>query len=410
MIQLSSKRYVQVMAVIIISMGYGVSCTHNKVAISPTGSSNHELISVNVQNQPVIDGKIDPLWDNVPKLKTTATVPNPGNHLWAGYIDNTSDVTLRSVYDSTYIYFLVEWDVPHQSVLDRPWYFDTIAKAWARESSLPVFDENGFKIREAFNEDKIAFLWNINQSTLGFDKITCYQSCHMNSPTTVGGAANGGNHWTNQINERIDMWHYHLVKDAPYGQLSDEYQDWANGNNNGNGRKRDAQLKATDGTTTNIQSLMVAGTSKSVSVPRWVIPDATNQTHILAKDTLAGGAAQLITGVTATGILTYEGGSIDPNIGTDYKREGAGVGKKCISSVMVSPFTGNRADITAKSVYTGTGYVAEIKRKLKTADKVNQDVDFSDLHDKPFGIAVFNRAEIAHAIKPDLILKFNQNQ
>ncbi len=406
--RLSPTKYMRVMAIILISFGYGVSCTNEQV-ITPNGSSSNELLALNVQNQPIIDGKIDPLWDNVPKLNVQTVVPNPGNYLWASYIGNTSDVTLRSVYDSTHIYFLVEWSAPYPSVLDRPWYFDTLTRAWARESALPVFDENGFKVREAFNEDKLAFLWDINHSTLGFDKITCYQSCHMNSATTVGGAATGGNHWTNQINERIDMWHYHLVKDAPYGQLSDEYQDWANGANNANGRKRDAQLKSTDGTTTNIQSLIIPGTSKSVSVPRWVIPDATNQTHILAKDTLQGGSAKLITGVNPVGVLTYEGGSINPNLGNDYKRNGATVGKKCISSVMVSPFTGNRADITAKSVYTGKGYVAEIKRKLKTDDKLNQDVDFSDLQEKPFGVAVFNRADIAHAIKPNLVLKFNRN-
>jgi hypothetical protein len=46
---------------------------------------------------------------------------------------------------------------------------------------------------------------------------------------------------------------------------------------------------------------------------------------------------------------------------------------------------------------------------LKIEDKINQEVDFSDLKDKPFGVAVFNCADIAHTIKPDLILKFNKN-
>jgi Ethylbenzene dehydrogenase len=408
--RLFAKKYIWVMSTIILFIGYMISCTHDVAerGIDPITESTTLLLSLKTTVAPSIDGKIDAFWNNAPKLKVQTTVPNPGNYLWASYIGKTSDMTLRSVYDDQYIYFLAEWTAPVQSVLDRPWYFNPTTKLWAREAALPVFDDNGFKVREAFNEDKMAFLWNINNSTIGFDNQSCYTSCHMNSPTTVGGAATGGNHWTNQINERIDMWHYHLMKDAPFSQLSDEYQDWAGGLNNGNGRKRDNQFKATDGTTTNTQNLTITGTTTSVAVPRWIVPDAMNQQYILASDTLAGGTARLVTAVSTEGVLTYTGGTINPNIGTNYQRDGAAVGIRCISSVMVSPFTGNRADITAKATYTGTGYIAEIKRKLKTEDTVNQDVDFSDLKDKVFGVAVFNRADIAHAIKPNLVLSFKK--
>jgi len=70
--------------------------------------------------------------------------------------------------------------------------------------------------------------------------------------------------------------------------------------------------------------------------------------------------------------------------------------------------TGNRADITAKSIHTGAGWVIESKRALKTADTENHDVDFSSLKDQPFGIATFERADIAHGLKPGLLLKFQQ--
>jgi hypothetical protein len=45
---------------------------------------------------------------------------------------------------------------------------------------------------------------------------------------------------------------------------------------------------------------------------------------------------------------------------------------------------------------------------LKTGDVEQQDVDFSDLSDLPFGIGVFDNSAIAHAIKPNLIMKFEQ--
>ncbi len=399
-----------VMTTIVLFLGYMVSCSHDFVErdVNPITDSQSQLLSIKVASAPRMDGKIDVQWNSTPKLNVQSTVPNPGNYLFASYIGKTSDITLRSLYDAENIYFLVEWAAAEQSILDRPWYYNPTTKLWAREAALPQFDDNGFKVREAFNEDKLAFLWNINNSTVGFENQSCYASCHMNTPTAIGAAAIGGNHWTNQVNERIDMWHYHLVKDAPYNQLSDEYQDWAGGLINSNGRKRDNQLKATDGTTTNTQNLVITGTTTIVAVPRWVIPNETHQKYILASDTLPGGKAKLIKAVNTEGVLSYDTGTINPNLGTDYQREGAGVGQKCISSVMVSPFTGNRADITAVSTYTGTGYITEIKRKLKTEDKVNQDVDFSNLEEKMFGVAVFNRADIAHAIKTNLKLIFKK--
>ena len=33
---------------------------------------------------------------------------------------------------------------------------------------------------------------------------------------------------------------------------------------------------------------------------------------------------QKITGVSSSGVLTYNGGNIDPNVGTDYQRVGGG--------------------------------------------------------------------------------------
>ncbi len=67
---------------------------------------------------------------------------------------------------------------------------------------------------------------------------------------------------------------------------------------------------------------------------------------------------------------------------------------------------GSRGDIKAIGVHTsGKGWVLEMQRKITTADGVN-DVDFAGFSDQSFGIGVFNNAAIAHAIKPNLVLKF----
>ncbi len=373
-------------------------------------ATGNELISLPTSTAPTIDGTIDPVWEQATKLNVETKVPNPGNYLFAGYVGNTSKVALRSLYDGDNIYFLVEWDDPTESLVDRPWYFNPTTKAWAREANSPVFNAFGIKSREAFNEDKFAMLWNI--STYDFPAKSCYASCHLNvasiDPATGKTLpATGGNHWTNNVDERIDMWHYHLMKDQPYAQLSDEYQDWNNGLINGNGRKRDTQVATTDGVVTNTQTLTITGKTTTMAVPKWVVPDATGRNFILVSETLDGTAKQ-VTAVDSTGVLTYNGGKIDPKVGTDYQQVGTGVGPKAIASSLISPMTGNRADIMAKSIHTSTGWVMEIKRALKTRDTENQDVDFSSLEDKYFGIATFNQADIAHALKPNLLLKFKK--
>ena len=142
-----------------------------------------------------------------------------------------------------------------------------------------------------------------------------------------------------------------------------------------------------------------------------MIPGATSS-YINISDTTSGGAAKKVTAVSSTGILTYVGGTIDPNVGTEYQRLGtsatSSIGAKCIPSVIVSPLKNGRADIDCATVYTGTGYIVEYKRRLKTSDILKQDVDFSSLQDQPFGFAVWNRSNYQHAIQPGLLLKFKK--
>jgi hypothetical protein len=45
---------------------------------------------------------------------------------------------------------------------------------------------------------------------------------------------------------------------------------------------------------------------------------------------------------------------------------------------------------------------------LKTTDALKQDVDFSSLEDQPFGVAIFNKSNYQHGIKPGLLLKFDK--
>jgi hypothetical protein len=433
-----------VITTVILAVGYAVSCTKkDQVIINNPAVSTSILVSVKTATAPTIDGVVDAVWSNAPQLDITPTVPYPGNGLFTGYNGQTYPATLRSMYDDKYIYFLAQWGDADKSVYVATWYFNPTTQQWAQEPTSKTFDSNGVITRDGFGEDKIAMLFNIDNSTPLFITQTCYASCHVFTPYTNFSVtpavevsnANNGNHYTNGASEKIDMWWGHLSRDLIFNQFDDNYQDWAGGpgvtalvGGSGNGRHVDGITVSGASTTwpyaptytttpaqgalNNKQTLKIGGTGASVSVPMWILPNATNYYYILATDTLAGGKAAKITGVSATGVLTYSGGSLDPNTDVAYQRTGdpvlGGDGAKCFPSYIASPLLGGRADITGGAVYTGSGWIVEYKRLLKTGDVLKQDVDFSSLQDQPFGVAIWNKSNNQHGIQPYLLLTFKK--
>lgn len=433
------------MAFIGLTFLYLGSCTNDDHLVTQPGVDGKDLLSVKVTTPPTIDGVIDPVWDKATKLSITPTVPEPGNNLFTGYIGEKINATMRSLYDDQYIYFLAEYDDNTQSLQVAPWYYNPTSKRWAQEGTARTFDANGSLTRDGWGEDKIAMLWNIDHSTPKFETQTCYGSCHVFTPYTdysttpevYKSNASSGNHYTNGVNEKIDMWWGYMGRGIGlFNQMDDNYQDWAGGpavtnltGGNANGRHvDDVVVKSTStdwpyrpvysaavgGALNNRQNLKLSGNGGSVTVPWWIVPDATNYNSILVTDTLPGGIARKVIRVDSSGVLTYDNGgtnvTIDPNGNTDYQRVGdpiyGGVGAKCFPSYLGAPYVNGRADIPCSATYTGKGWIVEYKRLLTTSDVLKQDVDFAALDDQPFGVAIFDRSNYQHAIKPNLVLKF----
>ncbi|MBO0936335.1 hypothetical protein J2I47_07220 [Fibrella sp. HMF5335] len=442
----SSSRLILLFFSFTVLLIYNASCEYKTQEVAPVvekdQSSTTELVAIKTTTPPAIDGSIEAAWATAPMLKLTPTVPDPGNGLFSGYINDKMPTTLRALYDDNTIYFLAEYADNTKSVQVTPWYFNPATKLWAQEGTSKSFDQNGVMTRIGFGEDKIAMLWNIDASTPKFVSQTCYASCHVFTPyldysvtpAVQRANATSGNHYTGGINEKIDMWWGHLGRDVIFDQMDDNYQDWAGGpavtnltGGNANGRHVDDIVVSgtsttwpnrptytaakPQGTINNRQSLKLDGTGAAVNVPMWVVPNATNAYYVLASDTLSNRAVK-ITKVSSTGILSYNGGSIDPTVGTDYQRIGdavtGGIGPKVIPSYIASPLIDGRADITCKAVHTGSGWVVEYKRALKTKDVLKQDIDFSSLTDQQFGFAVWDQSNNQHAIHTDLVLKFKK--
>lgn len=436
----------------VISTTFLMYCTKTDQVIggttpTPTPTppvSTSELISYKTPTAPAIDGTVDPIWDSAVKLGILPTVPDPGNNLFTGYIGDQYPATIQSMYNDTSVFFLVQYNDNTNSVYVATWYFDPNKKLWAQEPTSNALNVNGQVTRDGFGEDKIAMLWNIDFSTPKFISETCYGSCHVFTPYTNFSVtpavpvsnSGSGNHYTNGAYEKIDMWWAHLSRDVIFKQMDDNYQDWAGGpgvtnlvGGSGNGRHVDgivvngasatwpfaptySPVTPPQGASNNRQSLKLNGNGATVTVPLFIIPDAANYYYILATDTLTGGKAVKITAVDSTGVLYYNGGSIDPNVGTDYQRTGdpvsGGDGPKCFPSYIASPLLGGRADITCSAVYTGTGWIVEYERRLKTDDVLKQDIDFTSLQDQQFGIAIWNQSNNQHGIQPNLLLKFKK--
>lgn len=402
--KLLQKKYTWVMATIIMAVGYFVSCTKDDQVLdtpSTVINSSTDLVAVKASTPPTIDGIEDGMWVNSPKLKFSTAVPEVTGEIFRGYTGKIiPNVTLRAAYDAANIYLLVEWDDPTKSLKRNPWYFDPATKRWAQESGTYGFVSSPY--RPPFYEDKMAFLWNINNSVSGWNNATCYKSCHTGLPAADGSSR----HYTNYPSEKIDMWHWKSVRggeNAGY-QVHDQVQN----SNYPNGRTSDAGV---DVYQNNTQTLNQPGIG-NVSVPKYVIPGRSDYGWIYNAEVTAGTAKQ-ITAVDANGVLTLsDATTIDPNIGTDYQRLGSygsgGLGAKAIPGLTLNTaYTGSMGDILCKNTYTGTGWIVEIKRALNTGDAVD-DVDFSSLADQYFGFAVFENAQIAHSIKANLVLKFRK--
>jgi len=402
--KLFQKKYLWVTATIILAIGYFVSCTKDDQVldtVTQTINSSTDLVSVNVTTPPTIDGTIDPMWDNSPKLQFSTAVPEVTGDVFRGYTGNViPSVTMRSAYDATNIYFLVQWEDPTKSLKRLPWYFDPATKRWAQESGTFGFASSPY--RPAFYEDKVAFLWNINNSVSGWNSGTCYKSCHTGLPAADGSSR----HYTNFPTERIDMWHWKSVRGGVNAgnQINDQVQN----SNYPNGRTNDP---GADVYQNNVQTLNQPGIG-SVSVPKYVIPGRNDYGWIMNAEVTAG-TAKLITAIDANGVLTLsDATTIDPNVGTDYQRTGTygsgGVGPKVIPGLTLNDaYTGSVGDISCKASYTGSGWILEFKRALNTGDATN-DVDFSPLADQYFGFAIFENSQIAHSIKANLVLKFRK--
>jgi len=387
-----------------------VRCSNDDGAVPnpDPGESTSELLVKKFDAAPILDAQIDEMWSGAQKLAGTTEVPNLGPRntylnsdgegveenlgLFDPHSGEKQAFTLRSGYFGSDIYFLMEWEDSDDSKDRQSWFFNPDDKRWFKEHKYPN------AMDDKFYEDKFAFLFPIGEVD-GFSTSTCFASCHTASSIEKAKDKHT-RHYLTTPGQKIDMWHWKRVRSTYNDRVDDQrivYKDPPYSSST-NGRGGDAN--GGSGYSNNKQTLTITGTDTDVSVPKYIIPDATDYYWI--GENQLDTEAKLVTAVDENGVLTYEGGTIDPSTG-GYEQ---GTGAKRFPSILTRNFTGARADITVKVQYTGTGWIAEFTRKLNTGDE--DDAVFNPAEEIPFGLAIFNNAAIAHGIKPGLNMKFEQ--
>jgi len=367
-------------------------------------SSTTDLNVKKFDAAPVLDGTIDEMWGEVEKLYGAAdvlttlanrnTYYNPdgegteeGLGIFHPYAGESYDYSLRAGYDDEYIYFLMEWADDEDSKDRQSWYWDPADSLWKGEHKYANAPD------DKFYEDKFAFLFPIGDVET-FDNQTCWATCHQGLNIVSTGQKHT-RHYTSNVGEVVDMWHWKRVRGTYADQVDDQQMVYNAGDDAGaNGRTGD---EGDAGYSNNSQDL------NGMSVPKYIIPLQEGY-YWISQDDIDDGTAKLITNVTAEGVLILDNGAsaINPSAGGFEQ----GTGAMRIPSVTTKAFTMSRADIDIKAVHTGTGWVCEFKRKLNTGH--DDDVVFDPTQELMFGLAIFNNAAIAHAIKANLKMKFEQ--
>ncbi len=301
------------------------------------------LFSVKTDAAPVLDGMGDDAgWANAPLSSfEVAKGANMGE----------SVINIQSLYTDDSVYFLLSWADPTESFVRSPW----VKQADGTWMTLKDPDDKGGD-NNVWYEDKMAFIWTINNSIPKFERTGCNTACHLAKEGDTTGKPYG-NKYTDEGTG--DMWHWKSVRNL--NQIDDQYLDntpWSADAPNA-GRKSDPK----DG------GGYADNQTEDKKLPMWMAPD--------------GGSKDGAPGF----ILDTEKVAFDDSLF---------VAGDMVPSIVTSEFTGDRGDLSAGWVYADGMWTLEIGRALVTGSEF--DVQFDDLMmPYHFGMAVFDNAQVRHA-------------
>lgn len=305
---------------------------------------------------PAVDGDAkDAVWKTAPAVKLEVVKG-------ANFKGGKTSATLQVAYDKENLYMLLSYDDPTLSVRRSP-YQKQKDGTW--EKLKDPEDKGGDN--DVYYEDKIGVLWNINNSIVGFEKFGCAIGCHGGEPGKPY-----GNKYLEEAGELGDLWHMKWVRGGYLGQIDDGYLDHT---------RFDPEKAKSAGRKTDPKTAGGYDDIKLVNgKPEFMSKDA--------KPANKGGTYWL----PAEEKVPFDDSKFKP--GDE------------VSSILVAPFVGDRADVKFSGKWAKGKWTMEISRKLVTGSKF--DVQFDDLKKGyGFGLALFDNAQVRHAfVEQPLVLQF----
>jgi len=283
-----------------------------------------------------------------------------------GFGGYETKVNLRAVYTADSVYFLATYEDPTESFFRSPWQKQEDG-TWKQ---IKDPDDKGGDNNTVY-EDKMAFIWPINNSIPKFETRGCYTACHAGDDS----GKPYGNKYTAAEAELGDIWHWKSIRNL--NQIDDQYVDWTQYNAETAkeaGRKSDP--KESGGYADNFATM----------------PDPADATKTVPDKTQPGFTSPNIDMTTgAPGfILDSE------KVALDLAALDALPVGSYIPGILKSEIVGDRGNISAGWKWTDGKWTIEFGRLLDTASEF--DVEFTDLTAQYyFGVAVFENAQVRHA-------------
>ncbi len=296
----------------------------------------------------------DPAWAKAGEVKVDL---RNGKNLENG----ATTARLKAVYTADTLYLMLQYADPTYSLRRGP-YVKQADGSWAK---LKDPDDKGGD-NNKYYEDKVGIIWPVGNSIKGFAENGCMTLCHM------GEGKPYGNKYTASAGELGDIWHMKGVRTGTTGQTDDQYVDHTQYDKEKSpnaGRKNDPKS---------------GGGYNDVKL-------VNGKPEFMSKDAKAANKG-------GTYWLREE-----DKVAFDDSKFATG---DEVASIMVAKFAGDRGDIDTALGYKDGSYTVVFARKLVTPGKF--DVQFSSLDaEYPFGVAVFDNAQVRHAFHRGAIkLKF----
>lgn len=300
------------------------------------------LVSIPVDEAPVLDGEFDALWEDALSIMVEVTDgANMGETM----------VEIKSVYTDDMVYFYVTYADPTFSFFRAPWEKQEDG-SWMHYSDP---DDKGGD-NNLFYEDKMSFIWTIDNSIPNFETKGCYTACHDGQDEEYKPY---GNKYTDEEGQMADIWHWKSVRNL--GQIDDQYLDSTKFSLDTKSAGRHGDPSDGGGYVKNV--------NEDSSAPAWMGP--------------VGYATDGSPGF----ILQTEALPFDDSLF---------VAGDIIPGIVKAAFEGDRGDISGGWNYADGAWTIEIGRAFVTGSEY--DVQYNDMTAEYFfGVAVFDNAQVRHA-------------